>query len=508
MRLFSILSFTFFYWSISAQSPSNLSSICATSDYKFLIGSEFYDADKTGFICNGNLPAIITLYSKATNLPVTATDIKWLGAIDSSYGMPNQAIIRDSHFVNDIVKFTVTFTENGKKEEIKDYKISKDLKVIASKSLNPSDIFDDVRDGSGNYIKEYWPSHTPSKEKPWIFGGNNATLSVKNKKGKKAGKDGFKSVSVGTTGNGSFISPSNFAGDDSNFNIGQSMPTSGSYPFINSCSTDTVAYIYSQGMKSYFIDFFLLCETDDDLQAALGPVPSHNTVCINPGPDGYIDEILRRGGPRYKSPLDTIITIGGKRYIVAGKDSICQTIVNPNKPPKCSKSKDLSLMMSELNQLYNPIGVSFTLYSYDTLYFNYNTYNEDDSLSKDEQSFMYAALLGSTPTNTTVLIVDNITKSTSNEVLGRATSLSPPVNHLSISKKSDGFVLAHEIGHAKFGFRHPDDDKDHLIETGSPAGPFKVIDLKNFMHSEANSISNSMIRHYQWKKIHTGKYNN
>ena len=119
-------------------------------------------------------------------------------------------------------------------------------------------------------------------------------------------------------------------------------------------------------------------------------MPSHNTVCVNPGPDGYIDEIFRSGGPRYKSPLDTIITITGNKYIVAGKDSICQTIVNPNKSPKCSKSKNLSLIMSELNQLYNPIGVNFSQNIYDTLYFNYNTYYEDDSLSKDEQSFMYA----------------------------------------------------------------------------------------------------------------------
>ncbi len=75
-----------------------------------------------------------------------------------------------------------------------------------------------------------------------------------------------------------------------------------------------------------------------------------------------------------------------------------------------------------------------------------------------------------------------------------------------VSISGDGYTLAHEIGHGKFWLRHADNVPDHLIETGSPSGPFNVIDIKNFMHSVANSISNSMIRHYQWKKIHTGKY--
>lgn len=496
--------------------------VCSASDYQFQIGSVLYDAENTilllfkksgkGFVCEKDLPVVVTIYSKITGAQITATDVVWSGSIDGTYGAINQGLVTNSHFMNnDFVNFGATFTDNGQKVELKDFKLSKDIKVVALKSKNPSGFFDTVRDSSGNYIKEYWPSHSPAKEKPWLFvpasGTQNLELSVKSKAGKKPGNGAFKALTVNSNGGGMNITPNKFVGDDSGFTVGQTINTSTPYPYVSSC-TDTVAYIYSQPIQSYGIDFFLLCETDDDVQAAIGPVLSPSTICIDPGPDGWIDEILRFGGPSYMSPLDTVITISGNRIIVAGNDLICQTTVNPNKPPECSKSKNLPQIINDLNQLYNPIGISFSQNSYDTLFFNYNTYAEDDSLSSKEQRFMYSILNGSTPpTNTIVLIVDNLSK-IDNKVLGRATGVFPPLNHLSISKSADGFVLAHEIGHAKYGLRHPDNDPDHLIEGGSPPGPLNVNDKRNFMFSKAEDISNSMIRQYQWKKIHTGNYQN
>jgi len=504
---------------LKAQNPqsSAISTICSSKDYNIKIGSQFYDADHNlGFICVSDLPVVISLYKKSTNQPITATDIVWTGSIDSTYGTIYEALIAEAHFNGtDELMFSVKFTENGVKEEIKNFKISKDLKVVALQKYNSSDFFDDVRDDStGQYIMQYWPSHTPSREKPWIFvpssGNQNVKLSVRNKQGKKGGRDIYKAVDVDTEGNGATITPSTFAGDDSNFSLGQSISTNINYPFINSCNLDTVLYIYSQPRKTYNIEFHLLCETDDDIQTALGVVPSNTSICISPGPDGYIDEILRPGGPTYMSPLDTVITITGNRYIVAGRDSICQTKVHKNSPPKCSKARNIPQIMNELNSLYNPIDVHFIANYYDTLFFSYNLYKEDDSLSVQEQRLMRSLLNNSNieSNKIVVLLVDKITKSGKNIVLGRATTILKNTNHLSLSKEGSGFVLGHEIGHATFALLHPDDDL-HLKQPGDNPpnlGPFKVNDDENFMFSNANIINLSKIRQYQWKKIHTGEY--
>ena len=72
-------------------------------------------------------------------------------------------------------------------------------------------------------------------------------------------------------------------------------------------------------------------------------------------------------------------------------------------------------------------------------------------------------------------------------------------------------VIAHEIGHATFGLLHPDNDPRHInLPKDFPpySGPFNYNDVDNFMYSVGNNLSNSKIRHYQWKKILSGKYNN
>ena len=81
-----------------------------------------------------------------------------------------------------------------------------------------------------------------------------------------------------------------------------------------------------------------------------------------------------------------------------------------------------------------------------------------------------------------------------------------------IAIHADGFSLAHEIGHAKFWLRHPDNDPDHLIpsvlegETSPGVGPYKYNDMNNFMyHTSVGRVNR--IRQYQWKKILTSTFN-
>ncbi|MCB9309469.1 MAG: hypothetical protein H6567_05360 [Lewinellaceae bacterium] len=87
-----------------------------------------------------------------------------------------------------------------------------------------------------------------------------------------------------------------------------------------------------------------------------------------------------------------------------------------------------------------------------------------------------------------------------------------PLNIQVIAIHADGFSLAHEIGHAKFWLRHPDNDPDHLIpsvlegETSPGVGPYKYNDMNNFMyHTSVGRVNR--IRQYQWKKILTSTFN-
>jgi hypothetical protein len=80
---------------------------------------------------------------------------------------------------------------------------------------------------------------------------------------------------------------------------------------------------------------------------------------------------------------------------------------------------------------------------------------------------------------------------------------------LAIINNTNGFTLAHEIGHAMFSLRHPDNDPDHLRDPKDKpppsSGPFNFNDTDNFMYSLGDKRKN-LIRQYQWKKILKGEY--
>jgi hypothetical protein len=93
------------------------------------------------------------------------------------------------------------------------------------------------------------------------------------------------------------------------------------------------------------------------------------------------------------------------------------------------------------------------------------------------------------------------------------------VNSLSLAIDTDGYTLAHEIGHAKFSLKHPDDDTTHLADDKlripkSLKIPINYIDKYNFMYSKSSEPINDKereervngIRAYQWRKIIFGKY--
>ena len=84
---------------------------------------------------------------------------------------------------------------------------------------------------------------------------------------------------------------------------------------------------------------------------------------------------------------------------------------------------------------------------------------------------------------------------------------------IGLSILGDGYTLAHEIGHVKFSLRHPDNDLSHLkpspieMDPTPGNGPYMLNDKNNFMYHKG-TVRNNKVRHYQWKKILSGKYGN
>lgn len=516
--------------SIGLRTITNNNVECNASDFQLEIGNERFDASSnalgifkksgSGFVCQEALPAIITIYSKITGLPLTSPDVIWEGNIEGNYGSSNQALLTEAHFNNtDFAIFSVRFTDNGNSVEIRNFKVSKDIRTYALRKNNTSMIFDDVRDQSGNYIDVYWPSHTPAKERPWLFvptgSTQNIKLSVKNKKQKPAGKDAWKVVPVSKTGNGATINPNQFSGDDSDFSAGQSISTSSPYPFIGSCGFDTVAYLYSRPSVNYGLEFKLLAFTHDDVQVNYGPVASDTTLCVAVGPDGYYSGAFKV--PTYYNSNDSIIWgyLGNIRYIqkiVAGKDKTCDSDL-PSAPYTFYNTlPDYNQWISECNSIYNQIDVHFTFISYDTLYLP-EFYTANKQLDAVEMTVLDKLIHVTDPENIIVYMTNSIYNSNGTlSTRGRATEFGVP--KVAVASFADGYTLAHEIGHGKFSLRHPDNDILHLVlnvdidgEYSPDEGTFMVPDIQNFMFSAYNFRFNR-IRQYQWKKILTGKYGN
>jgi hypothetical protein len=79
---------------------------------------------------------------------------------------------------------------------------------------------------------------------------------------------------------------------------------------------------------------------------------------------------------------------------------------------------------------------------------------------------------------------------------------------LAMVNTADGYTLAHELGHAMFSLRHPDNDPKHLrdVKDFPPGnGPYNIDDTYNFMYSKGN-LRKNLIRHYQWRRILKGNF--
>ena len=276
---------------------------------------------------------------------------------------------------------------------------------------------------------------------------------------------------------------------------------------LSGCSNNPELKLFIGSKKTVPIQFYRLCETDDDVQLVLSgtTVSSPMDVCISSGPDGFLDI-----SGRYKGGNDVVDVMA--QVIRAGPGSICETTVLPTvgHPAPCASNINATRIVSDMNRIYESAGIEFvaTASSFSssgvvaTLDVNYDLSVDDGILSIQEQQRLheitYGSLMTGPPTALCWVVPDIADSGYTTITAGRATAsmLTGPlhphggINTFAIDQAigSNGYTVAHETGHAQYDFYHPEDHPG-------------VGDSKNYMSKDVNG-SRDIIRYYQFKTMH------
>jgi hypothetical protein len=347
-----------------------------------------------------------------------------------------------------------------------------------------------------NRIREYWPSWTPKPNTPWKYipvGETvSGTITIN-----EAKSTSWKGKIIETTAPAkTAIHPMRFYSGSQNVNLSALNDVSDISSIVKAGCMDTLLNIMSGKKRTDTIDFYLLSYETDDILNKTGPVNSSTEVCILPGLNKKIDD------PRfYSSQGDSIIRLanGVPVAVVAGNDLICNSKLKFLQP-QVSKAINYQVIINQVNEIYNKVGFTFIIGYIDTLKYHFEIFKNEqlDDNEYNEINENYFKRNNIAPKRTKVLIWSDL--------VNRQGYASLRSNVIAFKNTSNGNTLAHEIGHAKFGFRHPDNDDKHLnsIEDFLPQqgisvkAPYKVNDLDSLMHSV--SVGDKL-RAYHWKKI-------
>lgn len=289
------------------------------------------------------------------------------------------------------------------------------------------------------------------------------------------------------------------------------------------------------------VEIYTLCESDDDvinycstnphlMPDCTTPIASATHECILPGADltldRYLDHAFWRQRDNDLSKPSDILDYTNQRlhelkirpsYDNATGRYFCNKRPQPNNIAPCPDlltPVELSTLQSDLNTIYNQAGITVEVADKGHKNFNFDlSTTEDNSLSYQEQLRLHWAFIGyqgpfdnnmQKSENTIIWRINDIPSSEGSAINGRATGFGTNSVAINIGNGTPTFrTLSHEIGHAKYDLRHPDEDwmKDEL------KGPVNN-DQHNMMNSgpifqahPVGSISDFRIRRYQWEKV-------
>jgi Tfp pilus assembly protein PilZ len=545
-----------------SRSVGNILALCPPpSNYHFKIGTHFYNHDDKAYICKEDLPLVIVIYDKITNNPISASDVLWSGKINGTYGTVAEGQVTLANFgTKKNVKFDASFTVNSTKHELGKFEVN----IVDKVDIDFEETHSAANYGfDENKIKNY-PTYDSILSFKVIPQGSSDSIIFKQ-------RNFGKGVKFST----SLPEKFSYQGSLRGVNINNIVTPISNPTLIKVCADNeknknlTFADIYP--LKSYVIDLYSLCETDDDvanychdrngngisfepgltggkpdydgslMPDCISPIVDSNHICILPGPDGTLDRFadinirwnqklndFSRGNDKlfYSDPAKGrndpnfyhFLTIRPSHNKKLANQYFCNNRPSPRDTSGCTSiisSADISVAEQNLNKLYKQANVQFNIINHGRLYANYDIKGKDnDTLDVAEQIWLHVSLFGTSrqtlvkPLNAVAWVVPMITQ---NEKIGFGAATSLGFNSLSIrslaiesSKPNFNFLtLAHEIGHAVFNLRHPDDDSDTITED-------KLLknekgDKFNFMNSGPlqsknliKNISSFKLRRYQW----------
>lgn len=472
---------------------------CSNMDFEFEVENNYFkDGDKI-YVCPKNIPVTVTVVNTVNHVPVSAV-FKWFRNGTPSSFTSNFITIQKTEFNTNDLNLTAEFNDPNTGALVTvSCKLKKKIEVNFSESAKKYQ-YDD------NKIQKYIDSYGTEKlGTPWNFIENGKFEDLK---AESSVKSGFYAINnIISNNQGLSISPKKLSVSPENINFSFS-GTGKNIIEVHGChETDPELLLFSAPAKSFEIDFFELCDTDDDiplycptnrkLQAdCLTPITSPDFVCIDGGIDLTIDEMWKENSSQVlliNAAGDRLVSDPSTKryYVLAGTNLKCDHTANPQGPDLCPNSFNIATSVQVATDTYGKVAISVINNGVTPMKFNYDLW-DDDGILDDIEYFELIKHRNSTNQligdNQEVYLVNELSLSPTGSVRTGMAIIGS--NLVAINTKTAvSTTMTHEIGHAKWGFLHPIDP------------PLNVYDTKNFMYEKAAGRTMN-IRRYHFTKMH------
>ena len=490
---------------------------CIDTDYQFFILGESYSSGSKIFICSNSLPLTINVV-KEGEVPLgnsEAENVVWTNANGGSGDMV-EAVLGEGNFSGDMVEVLVDFMVNGvghaleiTVDQTAELEIKKEETTFA---VDDHKLYDNsLKTTRNTEIYSTYKNSDPFGV-TWYFLEQSKSFSLKfkvnpNKKSTKTEVQVAPDTHI-------TLDPAILSKGNSSVKF-TSIGTEKQEVSLLGCDNKDLAKVYIAPPKVIDIRIVAVCETDDDIlmvPEVPWKVESSDFICINPGPDGTIDEYQKNKGTANEGKMDgdDVVKIeGGKVYVLAGPNKECETRVRgkkkSSKPTKqCPDKKSELSILKDLNDIYAKVGIQFTAsLGMQTVDFNYEIYAEDGFFSEKEyvtaQLFLQKVIPVIIPQRDPVLVIvkDAWRKPNQEQQSGGFAQIGGNIAVVDTDSGLKAGIMAHELGHALFKLEHP-----------KVYGELE--DLENVMYRSTGFYdedtgelkpSGNNFRAFQWKEI-------
>jgi len=465
-------------------------------DYRFSFLEQEFKSGEEAYLCIDMLPTPIEVFE--INGSVVPNGL-WEGGTFSNENTPNTILISlDPNGAT----LTYTFTEEDGTEIVMTLFVRTDVSAEIRNKKGDQYAYDD------NQIMGY-PHYktTPKDGIPWKFLETNEISRIQAKA--IPTKAYYATV---LKGNNIEIVPTPLASKGWNdVTLRTNAPTNETD--ITVCNSDPLLKVFAADKKEITIDFFLVCESDDDVQV-VNPCdvdnspngcieqPSENSVCALGGDDGGFDQSIR--SDLWLKGDDRKGIIGNTEVVLAGENKICETKVRRNNVdcPKEVSADVLNEIIENANSIYNSVGVYLTSdLTITQLNINYDAVDNDNSIMEDDPEFSivhnFPEIRDSRETegHTPIYILQSLGENDEGNIRGGRAKIGQNSFGVRRDKLRDLNVFSHELGHARYGLLHPDNGDDG----------FTVNDNENLMFGSielGGGTGVRLLRKYQWVEIH------